>query len=406
MTDQGAFLTGVRVLDLTTFLSGPHATQILSDLGADVVKVESRAADSSRSIPPYFVDGDSVYFHSTNRTKRSIQLDLKTEAGRRTFQALAASVDVVIDNFRPGVMERLGADHESLRSQNARMITCSISGFGDGNQWSDRPAYDAIVQALSGGMSLTGHKGGPPARMGIPIGDLGAGVYAALAISAALYRRDRHGVGEHIEISMLDCQVALLSYQAAYYLHSGVEPGRQGSGHVSIPTYRSFECADGEYIIVTANTDDMWRSLCRAIGREDLVEDPRFATSAQRLMNRESLSVELESAFSRLTMKQALELTIGEGVPAAPVNTVGAALSQDVVRSREMVVTLKGSDGHSVSVPGNPIKTAGDGVRPSEAMRFPPRAGQDTDAVLAELLGLSQDEIAALRAEGAAGPFI
>src|SRR3984893_7416271 len=243
-------LTGIRVLDLTQFLSGPYATQILADLGADIIKLEPPQGDPIRVVPPYFVGEDSLYYLCINRNKRCVAVDMKVDAGRELVKRLALSCDIVMENFRPGVLERLGLSAEGLRKERPALIWCSISGFGQDGPYHNKPAYDMIVQALSGGMSLTGEAGGTPVRAGIPIGDLGAGFYSTIAVLAALNRRHATGLGETIDVSMLDCQAAMLCYQAAYYMHSGVVPVRQGRGHESIPTYRSYACKDGVSIVI------------------------------------------------------------------------------------------------------------------------------------------------------------
>jgi crotonobetainyl-CoA:carnitine CoA-transferase CaiB-like acyl-CoA transferase len=271
-------LNGVRVVDLTTFLSGPFCTQILADLGAEIIKVEPFGGDSSRAIPPHFVGDDSAYYLGNNRSKRSIALDLKSPEGLRIARDLIARSDVVVENFRPGVCERLGLDVDALRAERPDLVWASISGFGQTGPWRDRPAYDMIVQALSGVMSLTGEVGRAPVRAGVPIGDLVAGLYAAIGVLAGLAERGR-GVagGRTIDVSMLDCQLAMLSYQAVYAMHSGTTPAPQGRAHDSIPTYRAFTAGDGRALVVTANTERMWAGLCHVLGLSHLVDEPRFA---------------------------------------------------------------------------------------------------------------------------------
>lgn len=398
-------LDGVCVLDLTTFLAGPFATQLLSDLGADVIKVESQQGDSSRNIPPHFVGGDSVYFHAVNRTKRSIQLDLKHDAGREAFLRLVRGADVVFENFRPGVMERLGLSQDVLSEANAQLITCSLSGFGADSPHADRPAYDAMIQAMAGPMSLTGHPGQPPARMGLPMGDLAAGMYGAMATVAALRSRDHGGGGEHLDVAMFDCQIALLGYQAAYYLASSEVPGPQGAGHVSIPTYRTFLCADDRYVMVTANTEKMWTKMCEALELSHLVTDERFTTNAQRLRHREELWPILEERFCQIPSTTAVETLSGVGVPIAPVNTVADALADQQVAHRELIWRLAAGGEHTVEVPGNPIRTARGSVRQPDAATVGSPLGADTSEVLKSLAGLSDDQIADLQGQGVAGPF-
>jgi len=386
-------LSGIRVLDLTQFLSGPFATQIFADLGADVIKLEPPQGDPVRAVPPYFVGADSVYYLCVNRNKRSIAIDMKTAEGCDLVKKLALSCDIVMENFRPGVLERLGVSGAALRAQKPALIWCSISGFGQDGPYRNKPAYDMIVQALSGGMSLTGDAGGPPVRAGIPIGDLAAGLYAGVATLAALNRRNRTGEGETIDISMLDCQAAMLSYPAAYYLHSGVVPGRQGRGHESIPTYRSFEAADGIHIVITANTERMWQGLARALGHEEWLADARFATNSDRLNNKHALWPLLEAAFRTRNAEEWLPLLEREEIPVGVVNTLDRAMNDTQLHDREMIVDLSDGDGRNVRVTGNPIKLA---EAPAEPRRYPPALGADTASVLRELLDLGPEEIARL----------
>ncbi|MGP4111572.1 CaiB/BaiF CoA transferase family protein [Streptomyces sp. 4N509B] len=391
-------LSGLRVLDLTTFLSGPFCTMILGDLGADVIKVESPSGDATRRLPPHFVAGDSAYFLSVNRNKRSVVLDLKSPAGRDALLHLVRRSDALVENFRVGVMDRLGLSYETLREVNPGLVVCSISGFGQDGPLRDFPAYDAIVQALSGGMSMTGEEGRPPVRAGVPLGDLAAGMYGATGVLAGVLRRERTGQGGHLDVSMLDAQISMLSYQAAYYLVSGQVPGPQGRGHVSIPTYRAFTCGDGRDVIVTANTEDMWRGLCRALDREDLADDARFVDNAARLRHREHLDRELEPGFAARPAAAWLPLLRREGVPAALVNSVADALNEPQVRHREMVLALVGDDGRSIELAGNPLKLAdGTGATPP---RYPPSLGEHTEEVLSELQ-VPPDVIAAVTSPAA-----
>lgn len=397
------FLEGVRVLDLTTFLSGPFGTQLLSDLGAEVIKVEARAGDSSRHIPPHFVSGASAYFHAVNRNKKSVQIDLKAEQGIETFLKLVASSDMLIHNFRPGVMDRLGLTVERLEETNPKLVSCSISGFGETGPRKNIPAYDAMIQAWAGGMSLTGHPGAPPSRMGIPIGDLAAGMYAALGCVAALAASRQSGVGAHVDVAMFDSQLALLVYQAVYYSISKEVPGPQGAGHLSIPTYRSFLCGDGAHVMVTANTEGMWRALCQVLHLEEVIDDERFATNAVRLQNSRELWAILEPAFGQRTSGEIVEELLAAGVPAARVNSVADALSDEQTRARNMMVRLPTHDGEAVEVPGNPIKSAG--ARPDDEFRAAAPLGADTSRVLQQLAGLSETEVSALQEAGVVGPF-
>lgn len=386
-------LAGIRVLDLTTFLSGPFCTQVLADLGATVVKVEAPAGDSSRHIPPHFVGDDSAYFLANNRTKRSLAIDMREPRGQDLVRRLVSEADVVVENFRPGVPGRLGLDIERLRAEKPALIWASITGFGLDGPWAKRPAYDMIVQALSGVMSLTGEPGRPSVRLGIPAGDTVAGLYAAVAINAALVERAATGRGRHIDVAMLDCQLAMLSYQSAYALIGGVTPGPQGAAHDSIPTYRAFTARDGRQVVVTANTDRMWQGLCRALGREDLLGDGRFSDAKARLAHREALWAELEPAFLSRDGADWSELLTENDVPNALVKTVPEALADARASGRGMIAELDNGAGACIEVVGSPIRM-GPGV--PRTATYPPTLGGDNRAVLADWLGMADDDIAAL----------
>jgi crotonobetainyl-CoA:carnitine CoA-transferase CaiB-like acyl-CoA transferase len=386
-------LNGIRILDLTQFLSGPFATQILADLGADIIKLEPPQGDPIRAVPPHFVGENSVYYLCINRNKRTVAVDMKVAQGRELVKRLALSSDIVMENFRPGVLDRLGLSADALRKEKPSLIWCSISGFGQDGPYRNKPAYDMIVQALSGGMSLTGEADGAAVRAGIPIADLGAGLYSAVAVLAALNRRHATGRGETIDISMLDCQAAMLCYQAAYYMHSGVVPGRQGRGHESIPTYRSFACKDGVAVVITANTERMWQGLARALKRENLLADPRFATNKDRLAHRDALWPILEEAFRAHNADEWLPLLEAEEIPVGVVNTLDRVVGDPQILHRNMVLNLEGRDGKRSGVMGNPIKFKdADG----EGENYPRDLGADTATVLSEVLELSGKEIADL----------
>ena len=389
-------LEGVRIIDLSMFLAGPYCTQQLADLGAEIIKVEPRQGDSTRALPPHFHHGESLYFISTNRSKKGISLDLQQAQGRQILHRLVATADVVIDNFRPGIMKKLEADYETLARINPRIICCSISGFGQDGPYASRPAYDMIVQALSGGMSITGEPGGRPVRAGIPIGDICAGLHAVIGIQAALRERERSGRGQFIDISMLDVQVAMLSYQGVYHLFSGDVPGGQGRGHASIPTYASFQAADKLDVLICANTEKMWVSLCEVLELPELPADSRFLSNELRHQHRGELEPLLNQAFGRRTRAQWLERLSAKGVPCAPVNTVKEALEDPQVRHRNMVRKLDHALGGEVEVLGNPIKMSRSS---SAAVRSPPLFGQHTDEVL-RAIGCGDEELAQWRKQG------
>ncbi|MGE0566211.1 MAG: CaiB/BaiF CoA transferase family protein, partial [Pseudolabrys sp.] len=376
------------MLDFTQFLSGPYATQILGDLGAEVIKIESADGDMTRRLPPHFVGDESAYYLSVNRSKRSLAVDLKSKAGRQLARRLACECDVVVENFRPGVLEKLGLSYVDISAERPDVIWCCISGFGQSGPYRDRPAYDMIVQAMSGGMSLTGEKSGAPVRSGIPLGDIAAGMYGVIGILAAHAERQQSGRGKLIDISMLDCQIAMLSYQAAYCLASGVAPTRQGSGHDSIPTYRTFTCADGVDIAITANTERMWANLCGVLGRPDLVCDDRFCMNERRYTNRTALWEILEPAFREKPANDWADLLVAAEVPAAVVNTLDRSLNDPQVLYRNMVLDLQGAAGEQLRVSGNPLKFVGE-EEPS--YRYPPSLGADTQEILQSVLGFSPD---------------
>ncbi|MFC7766641.1 CaiB/BaiF CoA transferase family protein [Leucobacter soli] len=390
-------LAGLKVLDLTSFLSGPYCTQILADLGAEIIKLEPLTGDSSRGIPPYFVGEDSAYYLANNRSKQSIAIDLKSPAGLEIALGLIAQVDVVIENFRPGVAARLGLDVEEQRAKRPDLVWASISGFGQVGPWRDRLAYDLIVQALSGVMSLTGHEDGPSSRLGIPAGDLAAGMFAAIGILAALVARGVSGRGRTIDVSMLDGQLSMLSYQAVYAMFAGITPGPQGAGHDSIPTYRAFTAGDGREFVVTANTERMWRAMCEVLGAPELLEDPRFSDASSRLEHRHELWELLGAALVADSAANWVERLTVASVPAALIKTVPEALDDAEQAGRGMIVDLESEDGRRIRTIATPITFTGEEPR---AHDFPPQLGADTDRILQEMLGMVEADIERLRDSG------
>ncbi len=394
-------LSGVIVLDLTMHLAGPFATQILGDLGARIIKVEPPKGDSTRDIGPYFVDGLSAYFFSTNRNKESICIDLKLPEGREVLLSLAKKADVVIENFRPGTMEKLGIGYDVLSEVNPQIIFCSITGFGQSGPYVHHPAFDIIVQALSGGMSLTGETQGRPVRSGLPIGDVCAGMYGVIGVLTGLVRRSIEGRGAYyVDVAMLDTQVSLLSYVASYYLIGGIVPGLQGRGHMSIPTYRAFTCSDNRDVVVAANTEKMFESLCRAIGLGEIASDQRFSDNRRRLEHRSELYEILEPRIAEITSGELIRLLTDADVPVAPINHVDEALANSQVIHRNMVFDVPLGD-HSAKVVGNPVKV------PDERADHlpPPRLGEHTISVLTSVLGFDDDAINELIDKGAVTAF-
>ncbi|XAS72451.1 CoA transferase [Micrococcaceae bacterium Sec5.1] len=389
-------LEGIRVLDLTTFLSGPSATQLLGDLGADVIKVESLSGDSSRAIAGPEIDDVSAYYLANNRNKRSVAIDLKAPRGIEIMRRLIAGADVVIENFRPGVTARLGLEPSAIVEAQPSLIWASISGFGQEGPLRDRPAYDMVVQALSGVMSLTGHANAPAARLGIPAGDVVAGLYSVIGILAALRARDETGRGRIIDVSMLRGQLAMLSYQALYTSINNTAPQPQGAGHDSIATYRSFRGGDGREFVVTANTPRMWEGLCQVLGVNELVSDGRFIDAASRLQNKEALWEILEGRFAERPAAEWVKLLADASVPVAPVKNVLEALEDAREAQDGSLLTLrKGATSfENVATPIRFVDTVD--VEPV----YPPALGADTLGILTGELGMSSAEVAELLADG------
>ena len=391
--DGKGALAGLRVLDLTQFLAGPYATMIFADLGAEVIKLEAPVGDWSRVLPPNFVGDDSCYYLSINRNKKSIVVDIKNPDGLEIVKRLAEECDILVENFRPGVLDRLGLTFTDLSARNPRLIWASISGFGQTGPDRDRPAYDMIVQAISGGMGITGEPGRSAVRSGIPIGDLSAGMYAVIGALAALEERHRSGQGQYIDVSMLDCQVSMLCYQATYYLHSGDNPGRQGWGHDSIPTYRGFNCAGATSLVITANTERMWQALCDVLGLAPLKKDARFTLNEDRYANRHELWPILEGAFMMYDADHWVPKLLEAGIPVGEINSLEKAFSNPQILGRDMVLALEDGDGHRIRVAGNPVKMSRTAV---ESHTYPPRLGGETADILGAVLGVGAAEIARL----------
>ena len=391
-------LGGVRVLDLSRMLAGPYGSMLLADLGAEVIKIEEpTGGDPMRAMGPPFLGPthESAYFLSINRNKKSVAIDLETAGGREVFHDLCRVSDVVWENFRPGVMARLGCAPETLRRLNPRLVVCSISAFGQEGPYREWPAFDLALQAMGGAMSLTGEAGRPPARMGLPMGDLAGGMFGALAVASALFRRAQTGEGAHFDLSLLDCQVSLLTYVAQYFWADGRVPGRVGSGHASVVPYQAFPTRDG-HLVVAVFAEKFWAGFCRAIERPELAADPRFDSNLKRVERRAELVPVLEAVFPARTTAEWLALMQREGVPAAPINTVDRVVSDAQVRLREMVVDLDHPTLGRLSTLGTPLKVVG---APSFRPAPPPALGQHTEAVLRDLLGYSAGRIDALRRE-------
>jgi len=398
MSDRRGPLSHLRVLDMTRALAGPYCTLILGDLGAEIIKVEGPDGELSRHLPPHFLGEDSLYYYSINRNKQSLSLDLGSPAAIRIVEELAANCDVLVENFRPGVMEKLGLPYRRLSRTNPALIWCSISGYGQDGPYKNLPAYDMIIQALSGGMSLTGETDGSPVRAGIPLADLAGGMFGAIGILSALEERRVTGKGKLIDISLLDAQISMLCFQVGYHLFSGVVPGPQGCGHDSIATYRTFTARDGRDIVLAAVTEGMWQSLCRALEAPELLEDPRFTTNHERVKHKDELWPILEDIFKTRDAQDWTAALQEAQVPVGEVKTIDRALSDPQVLHREMVLSLTDPGGQSLKVGGNPIKL-NEGLRTEH--RFPPPLGQDSAEILTRVLGKSEDEVKNLIDSGA-----
>ncbi len=388
---SGGPLTHIRVLDLTQRLAGPYGTQMLGDLGAEIIKLEPPGGDPTHKTPPHFVDGESTYYLSFNRNKRSIIIDLKEARGRELLLELLAKCDALVENNRPGAMARLGLDYATLKKDFPALVYCSISGFGQDGPDAQRGALDPIVQAISGGMSLTGEVGGKAVRAGIPIGDICAGMYAATGILAALLRREKTGQGEYVDISMLDVQIAMLGYQGAAYLHSGNVPGLQGRTHDSYALAYCVSAKDGVDVMIAANAQRAFEKLATVIGRADIISDPRFLTPADRNRNKAPLRAILDEACLKVDSTVITEAMHSVGSPSAVINSIDRAFAEPQVIHRQMVLDLQGGgDADRVRVPGDPIKLS---ESPRDRYQYPPHAGEHTRTVLKELLGYDDDAV-------------
>ena len=369
-------LHGLLVVDFSRVLSGPFATMMLADLGARVIKVEKPGTgDDSRGYGP-FLGEESLYFARVNRGKESVALDLHDPADLEVARSLIAAADVLVENFRPGVMERLGLGPTTVLAEHPRLIYCSVSGFGHTGPWSLRPAYDAVVQGMSGLMTITGSADGPPVKPGAPVADLSAGLYAFGAITAALLGRATTGLGTHVDIAMYDATMSLLEGPALSFLATGAEPPRIGNAHFSIAPFDTFRCADRDITICAAN-DLLFADLCRALGLDDLLRDPCYATNALRHHNRVALKESLESVLATASATHWLALIDAAGVPCGPIMDVGEAVSSEQSRARHMVVRAG-----DLPVPGNPVKLS---QWPETGKRAAaPRLDAEGDALRAE----------------------
>jgi len=389
-------LSGVVVLDLTRALAGPYCTLMLGDLGAAVLKVEPPGGDETRTWGPPFINGESAYFLSVNRNKRSLTLNLKVPAALEVLRRLVHRADVLVENFRPGTLARLGLSPTEALTLNPRLIYCAITGFGQDGPRRDQPAYDQILQGMGGVMSLTGPPDGGPYKCGLPIADLAAGMFAAYAIVAALYERERSGQGQLIDTSMLGGQVALLSYQAGVYFATGRPPRRAGNRHTQIAPYETFATADGHINVAVAN-EALWARFCEALGLEALRDDPRFATNAARVTNREALVAAIAPRLRELTTAQALALLERAKVPCGPIYDLAQVFADPQVAHLGLQPTVQHPRIGELPMTGLPYRFS---RTPGSVRQPPPLLGEHTDEILAAL-GYTAAEIAALHECGA-----
>ena len=386
-------LEGLRVLDLTRVLSGPYCTMLLGDLGADVIKVERPGeGDDTRAFAPPFQGDQAAYFLSVNRNKRSITLELKSEPAKEVLWRLVDVSDVLVENFRPGAMDRLGFGYGAVHARRPSMVYCSISGFGDTGPQKDRAGYDVIVQGEAGIMDLTGPRDGPPHKVGTSIADLVSGLTASQGILAALYAARRNGRGQHVRVSMYEAVAALLTFNASIYFATGNPPRRRGNEHATIVPYETFEAADGWINLGVAN-DDLWHRFCAAAGLEDLADDQRFASAPDRVRNRDALVPLVKAVIKQRSRDEWLERLDQAGVPCGAIRTVAEVCNSDVLRARDMIAEMQHASAGNVKGIKSAIhlsETALDSYKP------PPRLGEHTHEVLTELLGYSAIEVDAL----------
>ncbi|TQV82674.1 CoA transferase [Exilibacterium tricleocarpae] len=392
-------LTGVRVLDLTHMLSGPYGAMILADLGAETIKVEPLQGEGTRKLlardPKNSLDGMGAYYLTLNRNKKSVAIDLKSDKGLAVFYDLVKTADIVISNFGPGVAERLKIDFDHLQTVNPRIITCAISGFGSSGPKHKRPAFDQVAQATGGGMSITGADPQHPVRAGIPIGDLGGGMFGVMGVLAALWERERSGCGQHVDISMLDCQISLLNYMATMYFLSGENPYPIGNSHFVHVPYNTFTTADG-FIVIAVITDNFWQNLKQVVDCAAF-DDAKYDTQPGRWEDRDFINATLNEILSGNTSAYWLEQLEAMRIPCAPVNNFEQALSDEQVRYRNMVVDLKHPDGATTRGPGNPIKLSRSS---EESFSAAPTLGQHTDEVLTQYLDYEPQTVTQLKAAG------
>ena len=390
-------LEGIRVVDLTRILAGPYCTMMLGDMGAEVIKIEHpEGGDDTRGWGPPFLNGVSTYFISINRNKKSFTLNLKDERGKELLRDLIRKGDVVVENFRPGTLDKLGFSWEEIHRINPAVIFASLSGFGQTGPRKDEPGFDVVIQGEGGIMSITGEPDGPPSKFGASIADITAGMLAAQGVLLSLYHREKTGVGQMVDVGMLDGQVALLTYHANNYFGTGKLPPRRGNKHPSITPYEMYACKDGYFNLGVGN-DSLWRRFCDAMGLGDIKEDPKFAVNKDRVDNRLELQEILDAFFAEKTVGETLDTLRGAGIPCGPINNLAQVLSEPQILAREMVVDVDVPVAGPTKVTGVPIKLS---KTPGAVRTPPPTLGQYTDEVLETVLGMDEAQRNALREDG------
>jgi len=388
-------LEGITIIELGGVIAGNFGQVILADLGAEIIKIEPKTGDTARNASMAGMDGESAIHLFMNRGKKSVSLDLKSEEGLQILHRLVEQADVVIDNFRPGVLARLGVDHATLKEIKPDIITVSVTGFGETGPLKDKPAFDLVIQAYSGHMSITGEADGPPARVGVPLADMSGAVYGCISILAALVGRGLHGTGAHADVAMLDSMVHLLAYDALSYLTAGSEPQRHGSAHAHIVPWQALQCSDG-FVVVAARDEKFWRNLCDAIDRPDLKTDKRTSSNGARLQNRDWLVPQLEEAFEKKTQAEWVQILDEFDTPSAPVNTFDTLFADPQIQAREMIQQYEHPTIGEVSYQPSPMKIDGYSFPNEHA----PMLGEHTEMILTGRLGYSAERVAELDAEG------
>lgn len=393
-SNSAGALDGIRVLDLTRALAGPYCSMFLGDFGAEVAKVEQpQVGDDSRGWGPPFVEKESAYFLSINRNKKSITIDMKTAEGVDLVRRLAGAADVLIENFRPGTMERFGLGEAALRAANPRLIYASLSGFGADGPMKDWPGYDLVIQAYGGFMSITGQRDGEPTKVAVAIIDIVAGLMLGKAIMAALFARERSGTGQKIDTSLLEAEVACLIPYGSDYLATGKVPGRWGNAHPNIVPYQTFNTRDG-YMVVGAASEGNWQRLCQAVDKPELANDPRFASNAQRVAHREELIAILQDLFRERDTASWIKILGDAGLPCGPVNTIDRVFNDPQVHHRNMLLEVEHPTAGRVRMAGMPIKFS---ATPASLRLPPPLLGQHSEEVLQSWLGLPEANVQELK---------